>query len=497
MKKGLGTIMVEAGLITEDQLDETLSLQKVYGEKLASILVRQNHLTEKFAVTYLGRQLGVPGVDISKYAISLDLLRLVPLVVCDSKLVFPIRLERGRLQLAMADPLNQELIAELGREHQLRLLPCIALEASIKNAIEEAAIAVKAGRRSFTPSALHDRLATFSLDPRRRPLPPGTGPLPVVALEKDRSAPVVERLGGGTITYNRSFSKTGLRSVSAPSPEVPDRATADRPAPRPEEAAQPAGQAGPVEEPGPRKVVLVDGNPDTRQGMTELLHKSAALRVDGVGSTADALTRLADASLLLVRRGLRHENPLELCRQARALSTDLRIVLITPTGRGWAYQADMRDAFGVDLVLCPPLNGPRLREQVEELLGLGTGPDADREAAVGKSLRAGMAGLKSEKLDEAIEALQGGLEKDPRSDLLHYYLGKAYERKGRPEDAIEYYEQAIETNPQFEDALVCLATLYEKAGMRRKSVEIWQRVLSTTPDAAPRERIKSHIMELL
>ncbi len=99
--------------------------------------------------------------------------------------------------------------------------------------------------------------------------------------------------------------------------------------------------------------------------------------------------------------------------------------------------------------------------------------------------------------EDAIEALQGGLEKDPRSDLLHYYLAKAYERKNRPEDAIEYYEQAIETTPEFEDALVCLATLYEKAGMRHKSVEIWQRVLSTTPDAAPRERIKSHIMELL
>ena len=78
-----------------------------------------------------------------------------------------------------------------------------------------------------------------------------------------------------------------------------------------------------------------------------------------------------------------------------------------------------------------------------------------------------------------------------------FYLGKAYERKGRQEDAIEYYERAIETNPEFEDALVCLATLYEKAGMRRKSVEIWQRVLSTTPDASSRERIKSHIMELL
>ncbi len=495
MRRGLGTIMVEAGLITQAQLDETLELQKVYGEKLASILVRQNHLTEKFAVTYLGRQLGVPGVDMSKHAISMDLLRLVPLVVCDRKLVFPIRLEGDLLQLAMADPLNQDLVAELAQAHQVRLRPCIALEASIKNAIEEAAVAVKAGRRTFTPSALHDRLATFSLDPRRRPLPPGTGPLPVVALEKDRPAPIVEKLGGGTIAYGRSFTKTGLRAVSASSSN--DELLASRPAPPPEEAAQAAGESGPVEEPAPRKVVLVDGNPDTRRAMAELLGKSEALRVVGVGSAAEALPQLADAPLLIVRRGLQHENPLELCRQARALSTELRIVLITPTRRGWAYQADVRDAFGVDLVLGPPLHGPRLREQVEELVGLGKGTDAEREAAVQKSLRAGMAGLKGENLDVAIEALQDGLEKDPRSDLLLYYLGKACERKGRTEDAIEYYEQAIETNPEFEDALVGLATLYERAGMRRKSVEIWQRVLSTTPDASSRERIKFHIMELL
>jgi tetratricopeptide (TPR) repeat protein len=148
-------------------------------------------------------------------------------------------------------------------------------------------------------------------------------------------------------------------------------------------------------------------------------------------------------------------------------------------------------------VVSPPLDGPRLREQVQELVGLGTPTDADKEAAVQKSLRAGMAALKAEKVDEALEALQHGLQKDPRSDLLHFYLGKAYERTSRPEDAVEPYERAIETNPELEDAMVCLATLYEKAGMRRKSVEIWQRVLSTTSDASSRDRIKSHIMELL
>ena len=101
-------------------------------------------------------------------------------------------------------------------------------------------------------------------------------------------------------------------------------------------------------------------------------------------------------------------------------------------------------------------------------MGLEKGPNPEREDAVRQCLKAGMAGLKGNNLDEAIEALEGGLTKAPRSDLLHYYLGKAYERKGRPEDAIESYERAIDTNPDFEDALVCLATLYEQAGMRRK-----------------------------
>jgi tetratricopeptide (TPR) repeat protein len=471
----LGTIMVAAGLITQEQLAESLELQKIHGEKLASILVRQNHLTEKFAVTYLGRQLGVPGADLSKQVISLDLLRLVPLPVCRSRLVFPIRLEGGLLQLAMADPLDEELLAELAREHHVRLRPCIALEASIKNAVEEAD--ARAGMRSFTPGALHDRLAMFSLDRRRRPLPAGTGPLPVVALDKHREAPVVEKLGGGAITYDRNFTKTGLRSVSS-APPVDDAASS-------------------VEGPAPRKVVLVDGNPDTRRGMAGLLGKSRGLNVVGVASAAEALPQLVDAFLVIVRQGARHDNTLELCRQARSLRADLRVVLITPTPRGWAYQADVRDAFGVDMVLGPPLDGPRLREQVEELVGVGKAPPAEREAAVQKSLRAGLAAFKSEKVDEAIEALQRGLAEDPRSDLLHYYLGQAFERKGRADDAIGSYETAVEANPGFEDALVRLATLYEQTGMRRKSVEVWQRVLAATTDTSAQERLKSHIMELL
>ena len=78
-RKELGEILLEADLINPQQLTEALALQRTFGERLASVLVRQNILTEKFAVTYLGRQLGVPGVDLSRTEIDLEVLDLVPL----------------------------------------------------------------------------------------------------------------------------------------------------------------------------------------------------------------------------------------------------------------------------------------------------------------------------------------------------------------------------------------------------------------------------------
>src|SRR5690242_6939343 len=92
-RRGLGEILREADLITEEQLEEALRLQKVHGERLASILVRQRVLTEKFAVTYLGRKLGVPAVDLTKTELNLALFELLPIDVCQKLMVVPVRVE--------------------------------------------------------------------------------------------------------------------------------------------------------------------------------------------------------------------------------------------------------------------------------------------------------------------------------------------------------------------------------------------------------------------
>src|SRR5262245_7344642 len=151
-RRELGEILREADLITDTQLAEALSLQRTFGERLASILVRQKILTEKFAVTYLGRQLGVPAVDLSKTEIELSLLELLPLELCERHLVFPVRVDGTRLQLAMSDPMDHTLVAEIEFKTGVRLAPMIALESSIKNAIVEARRALKAGQKSIAPN---------------------------------------------------------------------------------------------------------------------------------------------------------------------------------------------------------------------------------------------------------------------------------------------------------------------------------------------------------
>ena len=58
----IGEILVEGGLVTEEQVDEALELQHRTGERMAQILVQKGWLPEKDLLQALSAQLGVPFV---------------------------------------------------------------------------------------------------------------------------------------------------------------------------------------------------------------------------------------------------------------------------------------------------------------------------------------------------------------------------------------------------------------------------------------------------
>ena len=461
-RKELGEILRGADLITPAQLTEALSLQRTYGERLASVLVRQHILTEKFAVTYLGRQLGVPPVDLSKTEIELSLLDVVPLELCERHLIFPVRVEGTRLQLAMADPLDRTLISEIEFKTGVRLAPLIALESAVKNAVIEARRALKSGQRQINPNVQKPR---GEQSPAPAPAPEEMKPVPVVPLEEKERA-VFETLAGAPL-------------ARVPVPHAAVRVPA-------------------VEE--VQTILAVDDDPAVLQLMEQVL-QSRKYRVVTARGGREALTKVRETmpDLVVLDGMLPEVHGFEICRQLKTSERfrHIPVVMISAIHTGWRFAADVKEKYGADDYLEKPFEAVELLKRVESLLDRAPAVSPSSEAAARQQLKEGVVALKQERLDDAIAALNRGLAIDQFDDLLHYYLALAYEKKGMVFHAIDHYERAVHIAPDFYDAITALATLYQKQEFWRKAVEMWEMALTATRDEAVRARIKDHLLSLL
>jgi DNA-binding response OmpR family regulator len=473
-RKGLGAILREADLISEAQLRDALAAQKTFGERLASVLVRQCTLTEKFAVTYLGRQLGVPGVDLSKQEIDLDLLKTVPLDICERHLVFPVKIQGTRLHVAMADPNDRALVSEIEIKTGARLSPMIALDASIKNAIVEARRALKAGQKTIRPNVQKAAQgARMGTSRGLAPTPPGPRS---AAIPEDVQIEVVEPVMD-EIQELAIIESLGTGPDS--SPAAPPRAPA-------------------VEE--TQTILVVDDDPAVLR-MIEMLLESKRYRVVTARAGREALAKVRDSmpDLIILDGMLPEVHGFEICRQLKTSERfrHIPVVMVSAVHTGWRFAADVKQTYGADDYVEKPFEAAELLRCVESLLSRTPAVAPASEAAARQHLKEGVIALKHDRIDEALAAFARGLAIDQFSDLLHYYTAMTYEKKDMVFHAIDHYEKAIELNPAFYDAITSLANLYQKQEFWRKAAEMWELALSATKDEAVRARIKDHLLSLL
>jgi len=470
-RKELGEILREADLVNDAQLAEALALQRTFGERLASILVRQKILTEKFAVTYLGRQLGVPPLDLSKTEIDLSILEALPLELCERHLVFPVRVEGTRLQVAMSDPLDHVLVSEIEFKTGVRLAPMIALEASIKHAIIEARRALKAGQKKIAPNVQRPRDTEPAAAPAAGPgaagpLPasPGSAASPVTPLEEKERA-IFETLAGTPIVTQQL--RTGARV-----PAVEEMLT----------------------------ILAVDDDDAILRLMEQLL-QSRRYRVVTARTGREALAKVREAmpDLVILDGMLPEVHGFEICRQLKTSERfrHIPVIMVSAVHVGWRFAADVKQKYGADDYVEKPFEPAELLRRVENLLKTAPPVAPDSEAAARQHLKEGVVALKQERFDEAIRLFGKGLAIDQFNDMLHYYLAMAYEKKDLVFHAIDHYEKAIQINPDFYDAITSLANLYQRQEFWRKAVEMWELALSATKDETVRARIKDHLLSLL
>ncbi len=137
----LGELLVQKGIISQDQIRIALTEQKKQKEHLGKILVRLGFATEAVVLDVLGGALGQQSIDLSKVVVDSEAVRLIPKDFARRYRILPLtyELNRNRLTVAMADTLNvvtiDQINALLGGD--VEVVPLLATEADIEKAIDQ------------------------------------------------------------------------------------------------------------------------------------------------------------------------------------------------------------------------------------------------------------------------------------------------------------------------------------------------------------------------
>lgn len=105
-KKKLGEMLIEAGLLTEEQLRKALEDHKVSGLKLGQFLIKQGVVSESVLVNLLSQQLKVDKYRPDTHTISLDVTKLIPAEMAQKDQVVPLSKNGSLLMVAMTDPMD-------------------------------------------------------------------------------------------------------------------------------------------------------------------------------------------------------------------------------------------------------------------------------------------------------------------------------------------------------------------------------------------------------
>ena len=134
----IGDLLVEAGAITEEQLQEALAKQKEEGGMLGNVIMDLGFISRELLITVLTAQLGIDYCEIQSVKIDEDVVDLVSKDLVQKYKVMPIGFSEDNpniLQVAMADPLDLMAIDDISIASGYQIEPLISFEDDIENVI--------------------------------------------------------------------------------------------------------------------------------------------------------------------------------------------------------------------------------------------------------------------------------------------------------------------------------------------------------------------------
>ena len=135
--KPLGQILIEEGLLNEEQLQRALSARSEKNQLLGRVLIDLGLVREADLVGALAKQLGLQFVDLSDMVVDPNAASLIPEQVARRYRALPVGFEDSRLIVAMADPANLFALDDIRTITGMEVKPVVATAADIESAIRK------------------------------------------------------------------------------------------------------------------------------------------------------------------------------------------------------------------------------------------------------------------------------------------------------------------------------------------------------------------------
>ena len=135
LKERLLEALGDSKLLTDEQLTEAVAAQKVQGGNLGAILLKKGFIKEKDLAVLLSSSLNLPMLNLSRFSINPDVVKLIPEKTAKQYHVIPISIMGNNLTLCMSDPLNIFAIDDIKVLTNYNIDPVISTEKEIADAI--------------------------------------------------------------------------------------------------------------------------------------------------------------------------------------------------------------------------------------------------------------------------------------------------------------------------------------------------------------------------
>lgn len=135
-RQNLGDMLIAANLIDEVQMHIALAEQKTSGKRFGSTLVDLKFIDENVLAAFLSKQIDVPCISLLHVDVPKKVLRKLTRTAALECKAVPVRVDGDRLEVAMVDPTDIDVLIRIEKAAGMTVSPLIAPESSIITMIE-------------------------------------------------------------------------------------------------------------------------------------------------------------------------------------------------------------------------------------------------------------------------------------------------------------------------------------------------------------------------